>query len=224
MTDTLQIVTETTQKISDSNAIDLIDKVNSFYHTAWDKLIIVGTVSFAVIGIIVPLIIQWYQKRTLAISESLLKKNIENQILLLKADILEDINKTIADKVQEFENSITKLNAASNARTLHLQGNTALNNNKNVNRALSDYILAAENYLKCEDYPNLQTMLRLIEKECIPKLSLEEIDDIKIANNSDLERLFENVQQADDKNMFTQTIRNIRLQINKLPKTIREKT
>jgi LPS O-antigen subunit length determinant protein (WzzB/FepE family) len=73
MSDTLKTIVKTVEKTTD-NSIDLINKVDSFYNSAWDKLIIVGSIAFAIIGILVPYVIQWYQKKTLKISEELLKK------------------------------------------------------------------------------------------------------------------------------------------------------
>ena len=79
MKDSIQTVIKTIEKTSD-NGIELINKVDSFYNSAWDKLIIIGTFSFAIIGILVPFIIQWYQKQTLKTShDQNVKKTIKRR-------------------------------------------------------------------------------------------------------------------------------------------------
>lgn len=61
MQHTVHTVILTIVKTTD-NGKDLINKVDSCYYSAWDKLIIIGSVAFAVVGILVPFIIQCYGK------------------------------------------------------------------------------------------------------------------------------------------------------------------
>ena len=67
MIDTLRNLTQNDRTFSET--IDLVNKVDSFYNSAWDKLIIVGSLAFGIVGIVVPFIIQWYQKRTLELKD-----------------------------------------------------------------------------------------------------------------------------------------------------------
>jgi hypothetical protein len=221
MSDTLKTVGRTVEVTTD-NTMDLISMVDSFYNSAWNKLIIVGSVSFAVIGILIPFVIQWYQKKTLRISEELLKREIENQTLKLRTELLDDINKRLEERVKIFEKRMQELNASTEAKTFHLQANGQLFDNQ-FTSALVDYITAARNYIACGDYSNLQTVLRIINDNCIPKLSLEEINDIKISSDCDLDKLLDDLWSSDEKGIFGQTIRNIRFGISKLPKTIKDK-
>lgn len=221
MSDTLQKIIKTVEKTAD-NGIELINKVDSFYNSAWDKLIVVGSVAFGVIGILVPFVIQWYQKKSLTISEELMKKEMENQVFRLKSELLIDINKTLEERIKIFEEKIEKLNASTNAKTFHLQGNGNLKSGE-ILEALSDYITCAEDYIICEDYSNLQNVLRVILNDCLPKLSLEEIEDLKISHNCNLETLLDNLTNKEDKGTFSQIIRETRLKLSKLPKTIKEK-
>ncbi len=202
--------------------IELINKVDSFYNSAWDKLILIGSISFAVIGLLVPFIIQWYQKKSLKVSEELLKKEMESQSIKLKTEILEDINTTLEERIKNFENTINELNASTTAKTFHLQGNGNLNN-KIYTSALVDYFVAAKNYLIGNDYLNLQIVLNLISKDCIPNLSEEELNDLKITHDCNLDILLNNLNDNDEKGAFSQIIRSIRLALTKLPKTISEK-
>ena len=222
MIDTLQTVIKIVEKTTD-NGLELINKVDSFYNSAWDKLILVGSVAFGVIGILVPFVIQWYQKKSLKISEELMKKEMENQTLKLKSELLDDINKTLEERIKIFEEKIEKLNASTNAKTFHLQGNGNLKSGDMLN-AIADYITCAEDYIICEDYSNLQTILRLILNDCLPNLSIEEIEDLKISHNCHLDTLLDNLTNIEDKGAFSQKIREIKLKLSKLPKTIKDKT
>lgn len=221
MGDTLRTIIQSVEKTSD-NGIDLINKVDSFYNSAWDKLVLFGTISFAIIGILIPFVIQWYQKKTLKISEELLRKDIENASLKMKADLLSDINDTLEKRMILFEQSINKLNASINAKTFHLQGNSQLKDG-HISSALSDYIIASIDYLNSEDTPNLQIVLDIINEDCLPKLSIKEVDDIKTSHDTNLENMLINITEKDNNAIYSRIIREIRSTLNKLPKEIKDK-
>jgi len=88
MTETSEIIVRTVES-SPYDAIDLINKVDAFYNNAWGKLILFGSISFAIVGIIVPLLIPLYQQRTLKLSEDLLKNEINN----IKGEIFDELSK-----------------------------------------------------------------------------------------------------------------------------------
>jgi hypothetical protein len=111
MIDTVQNLTKIIEKTADSS-IELINKVDSFYNSAWDKLIIVGSVSLAIIGILVPFIIQLYQKKTLKISEESLKRNIDFQASKIKDEVSASIQSIIDDRIKTYETKIKCLDAS----------------------------------------------------------------------------------------------------------------
>jgi len=214
MTDTLQTIVNTVQQ-SSNESIDLIYKVDAFYNSAWNKLIYGISILFGLVGIIVPIIIQRYQKKTLKISGELLNKNIETQTSKIKAEILKEINK-------DFESKTEELNAFIVASTFHLQGNSQIDN-KTYSGALSDYIIAATNYIKCNNYINLQIVMNIILEACLPHLSLDEINDLKEIENHDLYSLLVLLDTSDEAGVFKEVIRNIRLSLRELSKTNNEK-
>lgn len=198
--------------------INLINKVDQFYNSAWEKLVIIGTVSFAVIGILVPFVIQWYQKKTLKSGEELLKIEMQNQLLILKAELLEDISNKLDEKLITFEKKFEEHNASTTAKAFHLQGNSQIVHERYAG-ALSDFSIAATRYFVCDEYSNLQVVLSAILENCLPKLSQEEIDELKISHNCDLEMTLNDLTEKDEKGAFRQLIRDIKLAISKLPKS-----
>ncbi|MBN8653501.1 MAG: hypothetical protein J0L67_18880 [Cytophagales bacterium] len=222
MIDTIKTVNQAIERASVNDGIDLINKVDSFYNSAWDKLIIVGSVAFGVIGILVPFVIQWYQKKNLKINEELLKKYLEGQILILKSEVLSEVSKAIDNKIESFDKKIVKMNASINAKAFHLQARS-LFNSKLYPKALADFIVSAEEFLICEDFKNLQSVLQVIQDSCLPKLSMEEINDLSISDNIDINNFLNDLETKDDKGIFTKIIRDIRLKLSKLPKTTKDK-
>ncbi|HQQ98536.1 MAG TPA: hypothetical protein PLX35_14795 [Cyclobacteriaceae bacterium] len=221
MTDSLKNVVQAGDK-GHLDAIDLLDKVNSFYNSAWDKLLVLGSVIFAVGSIIVPIIVQWYQKKTLQLKEDILKKEIELGIEKAKRELSEELTKQLNDRTKEYENRIERLNAEANAKAFHLQGNLQRERGQ-MQGALGDFIVAAKEYWKCGDFPNLQSALGMIGDFCVPLLSLEEINDLAISKNVDLNKLLNELEQDDKQNIFIAKIRDIRLRLTKIPKTQKER-
>ncbi len=205
-----------------TESIDLIQKVDSFYNSAWNKLVLVGAVAFAVVGVVVPVIFQWYQQRTIKLSEELLKKDISEQANRIKAEIIKSVSEEINTQLGKNKEELKKLNASANAKTFLLQGK--LNLEKRYHSlALGDTVSASFNFIESEDYQNLQIALNLILNDCLPNISKEEINDLKINPTCDLDLLITELTKADDRGVFQTIIQDIRLKMTKLPKTIQEK-
>lgn len=221
MIDTIHTVVKTIEKTAD-NGIDLINKVDSFYNSAWDKLIIMCSVALAIIGIAMPLILQWYQKKNIKISEAKLKSDIEAQASKLKAEILAEINITLEKRIKSFDIKFEEIHASTLARAFHLQADARINV-KYISGAYCDYIYAAVNYIKCDDYINLQTVLEMILKLCLPELSIEEIENLNLEGNADLDALLKELSDKNEKGIYSNIIRDIKAKKSKLPKTILEK-
>jgi hypothetical protein len=221
MSDSIQNVIRTIEKAS-GDGIDLINKVDSFYNSAWDKLIIIGYIAFAVIGIIVPFVIQWYQKKSLKISEELLKKEIENHTLKLKTELLTNINEQLESKLKVFENKILRLTSSMNAKIFHIQGNIHCING-DLSSGFIDFINAAQDYLICEDYYNLQVIFNNISTLCLKELTYEQVLDIKLTHNCDIEVLLSAVSKKNEKGIFSPMLKDIRLKLNNLKKDINDK-
>ncbi|MCL2683240.1 MAG: hypothetical protein FWE63_07160 [Bacteroidales bacterium] len=219
MTDTLTTITGIIESRS-YDGIDLINKVDAFYNNAWGKLIIFGTIVFTLVGLIVPWSIQRYQNKLLKLSEESLKKDIKDQTDKIKGEIFDELSKKVEEKIKEYDVKIDELKAEMNATAFHLQGNTFLEKGSYKN-ALGDFIIAARDYLKCNDYLNLQGVLSEISV-CLSKLSIEEIEELKIIN-SDIGLLIEKLEEKNNNGALTQIIRDIKLEVQKASKRIKEK-
>ena len=219
--DTLNTVIKTSQELG-VNSLDVLEKVDYFYNSAWNKLVLIGSISFAIVGIVVPLLIQWYQKKVLVLSENKLKAEIKSETSKIEKRIKESVQTELEEKIKDYEKKIESLNASSNAKAFHLQANSSFERGE-YQSALADYITASFDYLKADDFSNLQTTLRIICDNCLQHLSSEEINDIKIFHGEDLDKLLEELDEKDNNGTLTQQIRWIKLKLSKLPPKKEEK-
>lgn len=214
MIDTLKTIVETIQANADKS-VDLIDKVDNFYNNAWNKLILFGSVLFAVVGILVPLFIQFYQKRVLKLGENELKNK-------LKTEITKELLETIKKEFEENQKQIKILNASANAKILFSQAKFSLEKNS-YSGALGELVSASYFCMECNDYKTLQNILDYILNNCLPSLSIEEIDDLKTASVCDLNLFLDDLTKKDDRAMFQTKIGDIKVKLTKLPKKIKDK-
>lgn len=214
MIDTLNTLVNAIQASAD-RSIDLIEKVDNFYNNAWNKLILFGSILFAIVGVFVPLVIQWYQKRTLKLSEETLKGNLKKE---LKNELLSDIEKKFA----ENEKQLKVLNASANAKILFSQAKFSIEKNS-YKGALGEIVTASISSMDCNDFRTLQELLDFLSNNCLPYLSVEEINDLKTANVCDLNFFLDELTKKDDRAMFQTKIGEIKVKISKLPPTVKQK-
>lgn len=199
-----------------TESLEILNKVDSFYNSAWNKLVIVGTLCFAIVGIIVPLIIQWYQKNLLKIREEILKTEIKNEISNIKTEIIKEISDLNELKFQNFKNEIDILVEAIDGKTMHLQSNMSINAGDFAG-AFAEAIHASKSYIKTKDYSNLNIMLQAA-LSYIDNLTNSDIDEIKITSNCDIDDFLNTLGQIDDKYFFLPTVRDFQLKLSRLRK------
>ncbi len=214
MKDTLNTILQAIQNNSDKS-LDVLEKVDIFYNNAWSKLIIFGSILFGLVGIFVPLFIQWYQKRTLKLSEETLKNK-------LKQELTNELTTTITKKFEENEKKLKILNASANAKILFSQAKFSTEKNS-YKGALGEIVTASVSSLECDDFRTLQELLDFMINNCLPHLSIEEINDLKTANVCDLHNFLDELTKKDDRAMFQTKIGDIKVCISKLPARINQK-
>lgn len=120
------------------NAMDIFQQVCSFYDTAWNNLIIFSGISFAIIGIVIPIVISYIQNRSIKAIEKNLetqmntqKKEFEDQMDTQKKEfntfneqyknLKEEISKQ-DKKFEKHEGSITHLEANFDNKIKEIDG------------------------------------------------------------------------------------------------------
>jgi hypothetical protein len=160
-TDTLHHVNAVIQQASAiDHSLEIIQKVNTFYDSAWQKLLFFITIALAVVGVIIPFFLQRTQSRQLKIDSANLKLEFSTLINKAKEDLTNEINENLAKKFKKLDDSFDLLRAEIYARHFHLQGNLLDSSNKES--AICSYLAAVEFYMKAKDKEAQTEMLRAL--------------------------------------------------------------
>lgn len=204
------------------DGLELVEKIDSLYNSAWNKLVIVGSIAFGIIGIVMPILLQWYQRKILSANEDKLKAIILNEAKNIKNNLKVEVQELIEKKLEQYEDKIEIINASSRAKTFHLQANSSVQLNR-YKDAYSDYINAGFNYHESDDFLNLRRVLKNIHVVCIPKLCTQDIEDIKISHDNDIEELLTTLEEEKEYGYFTDLINEIKFSLSKIPEVRIEK-
>ena len=64
----------------DPNVQAILASVQAFYSTAWSQLVVYTTALLALVGILVPVLSQWYQRKSAAVDKKELEGLLRDQV------------------------------------------------------------------------------------------------------------------------------------------------
>lgn len=196
--------------------IEILEKLDQFYNNAWDKLIIYNTIFLAIIGVLIPFIIQWWQNRNLKIKEDVLKKELQD-IFDTKYEeftkkMINAVEEKFSSEVVEIKKYLDIINASLKGSHFHLQANSE----SDIKEKMKSLIWAADNYIKGEDFLNLIIILEMLVSN-IPQLSKEDFAEIFV-EDADMDELIKNLDEIEKNETFVHLIRKIKIVYNKIVK------
>jgi hypothetical protein len=163
-------------------SIDYIAKVDSFYNSAWLKL----AALFALIGVFVPLLINYLQvKRN--------EKDQQNMKSEISKDLKIEIDKYLKDEIRVIQH-------AAEGVSYHIQAEIYLNAQK-YKEAFGEYVNSLTCYLIGKDYDNFMNGFEDLLK-CFSKVTKESVNEIKTSCSEyyNIEELINKLEKTEDKN------------------------
>ena len=127
-----------------------LEFVERYYTNSWNNLLWLLAVAFGVIGIFMPIFLQWIQNRNN--KKEIERINKENKVLFEKH--INEIN----EKFIEIENRIQFLQGI----TYVAQGNTLMKSNASPEQLINAFLYAAYNFLLANYDQNLNYVIRTI--------------------------------------------------------------
>ncbi|GAB4512724.1 MAG: hypothetical protein Tsb0026_16830 [Sulfuricaulis sp.] len=167
------------------NPIEIINSVSSFYEAAWNHLLWFVVVAGAIIGVLVPYLIQLYQRRLFKVEEGNIKQELDKHVNQIKADLLKSIEDrfggqavTMDNKFSELHEELAKEIAGAKGGVYFVQARVN-REKKSYGLAVRSYALAAIEFLHADSHENLQKVLGQIE-ECLSHVVKKQILSLEI--------------------------------------------
>jgi hypothetical protein len=192
-------------------SLDLIEKVNSLYSGALSQLttlytetmsqLIMITVSvLALVGVIIPALVSWLQSRQINKEQKLLRAEIDNQVQIALQDLKKQFAIEFAKKSTEFQavldeskqnfaKELERIEADSDAKTLHLQAKHQLTN-KNYVESAESALGAMEFYVKSNNEVNLRRVWK------VANVALNNLNSKSFQKNTELEQKIQDATKA----------------------------
>ncbi|WP_224999434.1 hypothetical protein [Cesiribacter sp. SM1] len=198
---------------------EVITQVHGFYDSAWNKLIWFIAVAGAVLGVIVPLLIQWWQNRNY--NHKLEELNSRND------QRINEIIKSSRAEITKLKNNFTDYANEFEAMTNHLHGRTNLIDGEHI-YAIGDFMDAIQYWLKSKN-PHMGTSSLAGIGHCIEinlekgEAFLEEVDDELISKGyKALDIELNAIRQHHNAKDYTETFKNVDAVLKMIKKRIRE--
>lgn len=170
--------------------LQLLERINAFYDSAWTKLVVAGTLLVVIAGFGVPVLLQWYQRKEAERREKQIVKELEDKSEQIRKDIAKEIMEEIRNNLtkqfdeerkktektlQDFKSEMKKQADDIQGMIFHVQCYSS--------EALKDYkdtfiagVTAIGYYVRSKGELNLGRVLSMV-KDCLKNLSAPEIDE-----------------------------------------------
>ncbi|OXB08563.1 hypothetical protein B0A81_09645 [Flavobacterium plurextorum] len=195
-----------------NETLEILTKVNEFYDSAWSKLIFLLAGGFAILGIIMPFVIQHFQNKALKASEKELETKYNSKLSELRQVLENDLNKKLEEQIEIFKDQIEKKMEknyeSANASTLHMQANVN-RDKKFYQSAIRDYLHSSTSYAIAEEFINLKATLTGVTY-CLDFLKKSEIDYLEEVENIKLLETLDIIENKTISGSFTREIRGIK--------------
>lgn len=201
------------------NNLNIINGVNEFYDSSWNKLIFI----IGVLGILLPIVIQYFQNKNLKLLLDEITKKFDKSILELKEENTIKFNA----EIENFENKFKFLEEQNITNSIRIkwtsnliQARSYLDKN-NYSSALRGLFFALSIELQNRDRlnDNIRTTLNFI-LQCVSKITQEDFDSAvkKLDENHDivLDNIWASLSEQQDYETYSDVIEKIKNKINQI--------
>lgn len=188
-------LTKLAEKVSSLNkekrdAIDILDKVDSFYSKSFNTLLLLITAMIGIVGGVIPFVISLYQARLIKKENINLQESISNEVDSRLSKLKEELRvenenraielkSNISDGMRKMEDKyndeIKKLRAESLGKISNVIAGTFLIN-KVYRESAIFYFQAGLNYMTYKSHSDLKNVIKHLVKKVVPNLSPDDSD------------------------------------------------
>ncbi|WFC12715.1 hypothetical protein [Aeromonas salmonicida] len=158
-----------------NDTLTILEKLNQFYSSSFSHLVTITTGLLAFVGVVVPILITFYQNRQFKQEQSHIFKALEeNKLELVKhienevSRIFELEKKKIGKEIAMLRDELIKESQQSKGGAFFIQANSLFERSK-FSRSIESYINAIQCFINADDELNLQRASNMLLERCLPK-------------------------------------------------------
>jgi hypothetical protein len=186
--------------------VNLLEQVEGFYSSAWDKLIISGLIVFVLLVVILPIVFY-------AFNFKLIRSKLNKKFTQLKMELIADIRKENRDELAQVKQDFYNKSKALKSMSLHLEANSLLKDKK-IELATAGYLEAIKGYLHGKDFVNFRLLINTVIDKCLPKLNKNQVASIFKRLDTTEEEYFAELRKIDRSEYAKPEIIELRLQMD----------
>ena len=167
-----------------------------------------------IIGVVIPILTSFLQRRSFRINEEKLRKELLEYLDGMRSSLQIDVDQRMKQRGAEIESALGDMRkdvrrrmSFSSGGVFYLQGNYHLDRSHHL-LALDDFVTAAKYWIRAKDESNLQNALKRIYKDCLPKISIEDMRKLKDIWSS-FQELQEELKKRDEDGRYTNYLKGI---------------
>lgn len=187
----------------------VLEKLNQFYSSSFSQLVTITTGLLAFVGVVVPILITFYQNRQFRQEQNYILKALEESKIELIKHVESEVTQKFELEKKRRDEEITmlrgefeKASQISRGGVCFVQANNLLKQSS-FTGAMNSYIDAIQCFIKAEDELNFQRASKMLIDSCLPKILKDDFEcrekyDEKIRNIAvQLEKINSNGRYTD---------------------------
>lgn len=201
--------------VNQADNLEIIQQVEQFYNSAWNKLIITGSVVFVIIGIAVPIFTYYMKKGALKIQKDKILAEIDEKLKEEKKKLREEIKKGYEKELSKLKSELDKEIKLVRGFTGHLQASASYDQ-KNYIEAVKDMLTSLEFYLHANSISNVQVAYDLLIEKIFKFISKKDVENIFTMLDTTLEEYFSDLKKQSNNDLTDRLIIELKTEMKKI--------
>jgi uncharacterized membrane protein len=199
-------------------AIDILEKVNTFYNDAFSHLVTLTLALLAFVGGFIPLVISHVQSRQFKRDHASHLAQLKTDVADAKKDLVIALEEKLDAERAKHQKLVEKLDTETRRRfavaeggVFHVQAGTQVTN-KHFAHATESYANAADNFLDGGDERHAGRAIKRILEECLPKIVQKDFDVCEDLETT-LQDLIKKLDKLDENGQYTDRVADLRREL-----------
>ena len=200
------------------NAYDLVSKIDSMYSNGWNRATALGgiiAIIVAIVLVLIPIVNGYLQRKQNKMDRENEKVFLDRRFAEMRADLEREFEVKMTNSLTSYNVSVqASLNAAKSSNSF-LVAESKLNK-KDYPFAFIHFASAIRHAIAANDLANVKSILVCMIVECIPKMTMVELNATQEAYSINIKNFVNEIVAADPDNILFEEINRFKSAIGAL--------